>query len=103
MNKRNHFSVPEGYFEQLHNTIMEQIERKPSKTRPIFRLPAQLKYAAAISAIFIICGALYINSLYDRPLYTQAEEYSNEYIDDLLDSYPIDDYTFYTYLTSNDK
>lgn len=103
MNDKNHFKVPEGYFEQFHQSLMEQIERAPSKRRSIFSISHQWKYAAAIAAIFIMSSAIYLtrSSQQEQP-YVMNEEYSNDFIDELLDSYPIDDYTFYTYLTSNE-
>lgn len=103
MKKKNNFRVPQGYFEQFHDTMMEQIGNTPSKPRPIFSLGNQWKYAAAIALLFIGGGALYIKDTIDnKQMYAQSEEYSIEFIDEMLDNYPIDDYTFYTYLTSNE-
>ena len=103
MNNKNHFKVPEGYFEQFHQSMMEQIERTPSKRRSIFSIGHQWRYAAAIAAIFIMGGTIYsTGSSRQEQAYAMNEEYSSDFIDELLDSYPIDDYTFYTYLTSND-
>ncbi|MBR5893843.1 MAG: hypothetical protein IKZ37_09450 [Bacteroidaceae bacterium] len=103
MKKKNNFRVPQGYFEQFHDTMMEQIGNKPSKVHPIFGIHNQWKYAAAIALLFIGGGALYIKDTIDnKQMYAQSEEYSIEFIDEMLDNYPIDDYTFYTYLTSNE-
>ena len=103
MNNKNHFKVPEGYFEEFHHKLMEQIQPTPTKPHSIFSIPNQWKYAAAVAAIFIIFGVTLIKGYTSTELtYAQAEEYSSEYIDELLDSYPIDDYTFYTYITSNE-
>ena len=102
MNNKNHFLTPEGYFEEFHNKIMEQLQTTTGpKTHPLINIH-KLRYAAAIVVTFIIGGMIYINDINNNDeVYVQNDEISNEYIDELLDNYPIDDYTFYSYLTSN--
>lgn len=103
MKNKNNFKVPEGYFEQFHQSLMEQIEHTPLKRRNIFSISHQWRYAAATAAIFIMSGAIYLTRPSQKEqTYVMSEEYSSDFIDELLDSYPIDDYTFYTYLTSNE-
>lgn len=59
------------------------------------------QYAAAVVLMFIIGGTAYLSTI-SQNNDIAANEYSNEYIDDMLESYPIDDYTFYCYLTNNE-
>ena len=51
--------------------------------------------------LFAIGHTLY--TLNEKANHATAEEhYEGEYIDEMLNNYPIDDYTFYCYLTGND-
>ena len=57
--KRNPFKVPEGYFEQLTDQVMQSLpERRPSaKTiwmRPVF-------YAAASICALLVCAAVWLS------------------------------------------
>lgn len=105
---RNPFSVPEGYFEEFHDMLMQRIAQEQQHVRPtrirknFFHTIGQWNYAAAILCLFLIGGVVYMSNTPSDTSIATVDEYSNEYIDELLDNYPIDDYTFYSYLTSND-
>ncbi len=104
--RKTPFTLPEGYFDNLPERLFARIQSSsaPTKTRPIASPPLKRiwSYAASIVLLFATCGLLYYNDLssIEHP-YTYAEEYSNDYFDQLYETLSIDDYTLYTYLTSN--
>lgn len=109
--KNNPFSVPENYFKDFHRELMLRIStqqgneshKKPKEIRLITTFK-NWSYAAVITLIFIIGGTLYVSTATNNIASNNfVEEISNEYIDELLDNYPIDDYTFYCYLTNADS
>lgn len=89
------FNVPDGYFKELHDSIMQQLPRE--KRQPIIRSIfskkiVRLSYAAAITTLIVVGSALYYQS-------KLSNDYLNEeIIDDIYAYSPIDDYTFYCYL-----
>ena len=100
--KKEIFTVPEGYFEQLNRNIMDAtvngnttIQRRKS----IFGRVAG--YAAAVAVLFVLAINILApdNKANSENIAMSAEE---EYIDNILNSYTIDDYTFYCYLTNSD-
>lgn len=102
------FTVPEGYFTEFHDSLMKHIATKQSMAcsihnrHRIFSTIGQWNCAAAILCLFFMGGYVYMSNMPDDMNIATVDEFSNEYIDELLDNYPIDDYTFYSYLTSND-
>jgi hypothetical protein len=108
---KNPFITPEGYFANLNKKITEATcgnETLPKKkgTSIVFRM-RWISYAAAIVIIFsIITGVIHtqpINKNATAANSTVSDEIlDSEFIDNMLDSYPIDDYTFYCYLTNSD-
>ena len=106
--KKEIFTTPDGYFEQLQRDIVQatvessntgNATTQQSKRRPLYVMWGRIaSYAAAVAMVAIVAlttGRLTGNTIQD----TQANEDSNDFIEELLDSYPIDDYTFYCYLT----
>lgn len=100
------FTVPDGYFDRFHDRLMASLPESPlqKKEKRRLRLLGNLRrwsYAAAVIGAFLIGGTVFheSNTVASDVL---AEEYDSEYIEELLDNYPIDDYTFYSYLTSAD-
>lgn len=99
------FTVPDGYFESLDSNIMRQLPKKPAATQQKHRtvnLTGYLRYtsyAAAILLAFFIGSTLLKSS--DTTIANNEEYFTGEYIDEMLTSYPIDDYTFYCYVTGN--
>ncbi len=103
---KNRFTVPQGYFDNLHERIMTTIPRdkkQPSKRKKSVMLGriSGWSYAAAITLIFFIGGAIF-QANNNTQQATANNEYDNELIEEVLTNYPIDDYTFYCYLTNND-
>ena len=105
-NKRP-FTVPEGYFDNLEGNIMKMLPRTtaaPQKKARIVNLAGRLRhigYAATIAVIFSLGSYLFLRNNGSTETAATDEYYSNEYIDEVLNNYPIDDYTFYCYVTGN--
>ena len=106
--KKEPFNVPDGYFEQLNNRILDATANRCTKTPRrksivIGKFNRITGYAAAI-AILIGVTTSYLARHHKIGCDTAANEtlYADEYIDNILNSYPIDEYTFYCYLTDTD-
>ena len=110
--KKNIFTTPDGYFEQLQRDIaLATVESsntgnaapKQSKRRTLYLTWGRIAgYAAAVAMVAIV--ALNTGRFGNTIESIQANEDGNELIEELFDNYPIDDYTFYCYLTeSNNK
>lgn len=99
--KKEVFTVPEGYFEQLNRNILDATANcNPAVQRRRSHAFGRVAgYAAAVAILFVLA----INVL--TPKSTDSENIAvsadNEYIDNILNSYTIDDYTFYCYLTDS--
>ncbi|KAA6310992.1 hypothetical protein EZS27_037801 [termite gut metagenome] len=106
----NHFTVPDGYFENLTSQVMDKlsdVRREPVK----MKMPTKWDkikpwvYMAAmfIGAAFIIRIASWKNAPVDDDIsvitQVDAENISDEFIDEMLDMSMIDDYSLYVYLT----
>lgn len=104
--KRLPFTVPDGYFNTLPDKILARVQMsQATKIRPIATTPIRtaLRYAAAIVMLFMAGGYMYYNDISSLETnYAYNEGYSSDYFDDLYESLDIDDYTLYSYLTSND-
>lgn len=98
------FKVPANYFEELNDNIIKMLPEKPLKKRTDKTIWNRAYAYIGYAAIFIIIFALGTTFLTNKmPNETIAEEYfETEDIDDILNNYPIDDYTFYCCLTGND-
>ncbi|WP_321332757.1 hypothetical protein [uncultured Bacteroides sp.] len=107
----NHFTVPEGYFENLTSEVMNKL---PEKEKSVFveKEPTMWNkvkpwiYMAAmfIGAALIIRVASSDNnkSAKDEAVAAETEmtePASDEYIDTILDHSMLDDYSLYVYLT----
>lgn len=103
--KSNPFATPEGYFENLHQRVMEHVlqqqEQSPKKGVAIWRKQF-IGYAAAV--LIIVAGlSIYNNpSASDKQSYMAAYESEQEMIEEFIENYPIDEYILYSYLTSTD-
>ena len=102
--KETGFSVPEGYFEHLNREILDATVK--SRTGAVHRKRHTIGifsriagYAAAVAILFAIAGNFLTTDSKDN---ANTENAENEYIDNILNSYPIDEYTFYCYLTDSD-
>lgn len=101
------FTVPDNYFEQFNSNIINMLPKetaqKEKKRSPIAlpRIARHISYAAMLIIVFAI-GYTIHNTGDTAPNTTAEEHYEGEYIDEILNNYPIDDYTFYCYLTGNE-
>lgn len=104
---RNPFETPEGYFQNFHDNMMKNIHRandteaKPRKKDIRFAVFKQWSYAAIITIALLLGGITIYTSTKEAP-YNDIASTVDYSIDELIDNYPIDDYTFYCYLTNND-
>ena len=116
---RNPFTTPEGYFAKLNNDIAKATCSSPTgpMKRKVRDISARMRWTsyAAIIAIMLTIGAGIASLSVDK--HSTASEMSlrtseehgfeanmdNEFIDKMLESYPIDDYTFYCYLTDTEN
>lgn len=111
-NKKKVFTVPDGYFEQLNRNIMNATAGKgattPQHKRFVLGKFARIAgYAACIAILLGVATTLFApgKKTGNNVTIITANENSNsdnEYIDNIYDSYAIDDYTFYCYLTDID-
>ena len=103
--KRQPFETPQGYFDEVESNIMKMLPTQPvqsTKARTV-RLNATsrfIAYAASLVIMFAI-GATLLNST-DNSTAIADDAYASEYIDEILNSYPIDDYTFNCCLTGDE-
>ena len=113
--KKNSFTVPEGYFGQLNRDILDATSEKRTDTtvvRKRYRLGRFSRFAgiaAAITIVFVLAGNLFTNSGTTAAVANANstasavyDDIDNEMIDNLLSNYPIDEYTFYCYLTDTE-
>jgi len=107
----NHFTVPEGYFENLTSEVMNKL---PEKEKSAFTLKEPTKWDKVkpwlyMAAMFV--GAALIirvassggnKSIEDKTVTAETETtepVSDQYIDAVLDHSMMDDYSLYVYLT----
>lgn len=106
----NHFTVPDGYFENLTSQVMDKLSdvrresvkmKMPTKWDKI--KPWVYMAAMFIGAAFIIRIASWKNVPVDDDIsiitQVDVENISDEFIDEMLDMSMIDDYSLYVYLT----
>ena len=104
-NKRNNsFTTPDGYFEKLNQGIKEltcnQASVRKSKSIALPRVARIMSYAATIAIVAFVATYFIPTKHKNSPDYLAIEMLNDsEYIDNMLTIYPIDEYTFYSYLT----
>ena len=107
--KENPFRTPQGYFEQFHKQLMENLpEMEPKVQAPVHvSLFTHIKpwlYMAAmfVSTIFVVQGLMYVqgNRITDSALV--ADEIYTEEADHFMSSSLYNEYALYSYLTSNE-
>lgn len=118
--KKDPFATPEGYFAKLNSNILKATcgNSLPQEKRKKVSLVSRMRwvgYAAMIAIIATVAAGIISVPGTDRKKgispneFTagNTSEYDNsidgEYIDNMLESYPIDEYTFYCYLTDTDN
>ena len=103
--KRQPFETPKGYFDEVESNIIKMLPTSPvqsTKVRTVrFNATSRfIAYAASLVIMFAI-GATLLNST-DNSTAIADDAYASEYIDEILNSYTIDDYTFYCCLTGDE-
>lgn len=107
--KSDSFTTPEGYFEKLDRDILEATCRKSNQKTKKRLLPNIMSYAAMVALTFLVAAGV----MHDRKGRTativadatsvaslsEALE-DNEFVESMLTEYPIDEYTFYCYMTN---
>ena len=109
MGKRNPFTVPEGYFEQLTAQVMDQLpEKKPAKVAVMKRIRPWL-YAAACVCVGVFIAAIAFNRQTEdlqgqQQMANIGQEnvyYSDSYIDEAADYAMIDNQEIYSCLLAD--
>ena len=112
---RNPFTVPEGYFEQLAQQVMDRIpavtqELKPAPKKAIFRQLRPWLYAAACICVGVFTAGVLFNSQNDnskelQQMATLEQEninyYSDNYIDEEADYAMFDNQEIYACLLAD--
>ncbi|MBR2607352.1 MAG: hypothetical protein IKC70_05420 [Bacteroidaceae bacterium] len=101
----NPFTLPDNYFEEFHRNLMQQLPQKEIATQPrIKQLPTNKIRRWSYAAAIVLMLTMGITALYqhesNETTITEAE--NNEIIETIFDSYTIDDYNVYCYLTNSD-
>lgn len=101
MGRRNPFMVPDGYFDQLTQSVMEKLpEQQPQKVALVRRL-RPLLYAAACMCAVILSATIYINRPDEEPkLISSAAETTSmdTYLDEAADYAMVDNHDIYACL-----
>lgn len=101
---KNTLNIPEDYFETLHSKIVSKSCNSKTTATPKKKRVLGWKsigYAASIAIVVFIGGFIYnSNSGNSHEIVANEEFYDKDYIENMLNNYPIDDYTFYCYLTN---
>ena len=103
--KKSCFITPEGYFEELNRGIKEATCKSatpPSRKRSLTqRVASIMGYAAMIAIVATVAIGITRNRNSNMQITFNGLD-DSEYIDNMLTDYPIDEYTFYCYLTGNE-
>ena len=114
-NKKKVFSVPEGYFEQLNRDIIAATAKNSTiaprrKSFVLGKFARITGYAAAIALVCGVAATMFTPNKKADSTTVQTiaienidNDNDNEYIDNIFNSYNIDEYTFYCYLTETDS
>ena len=106
--KRNCFRTPEGYFDNMNSRIKEATCRSvaalPGKRGFKQRIVGIMSYAAMIAIVAVVATNIIFRHTSNESNTGMAFEDLNdsEFIDNMLTNYPIDEYTFYCYLTGSE-
>ncbi|MBR2235194.1 MAG: hypothetical protein IJ892_09085 [Prevotella sp.] len=112
---RNPFTVPEGYFEQLAQQVMDRIpattqELKPAPKKTVFKQLRPWLYAAACVCVGVFTAGVLFNSQNDNSkeleqMATLEQEninyYSDNYIDEEADYAMFDNQEIYACLLAD--
>lgn len=109
--KKNPFVVPDGYFENFAENLMEQLPENNSQELPEISMWQRIKPWVYMAAMF--CGLMFSVRVFvgspdgDAPAgvseVMESSEFPDEYIDPIVKQAMMDDYTLYQYLTNADS
>ena len=108
LGKKNPFTVPEGYFEQLTAQVMEKLpEKKPTKVAVMKRLRPWLYAAACVCGVVFVSAVIFSNRTegVQQPQQVAVTEqdntngyYSDSYIEEEANYAMIDNQDIYSFL-----
>ena len=100
---RSCFTTPDGYFEELNRGIKaatcKSMATRSKKRSLAQRVASIMAYAAMITIAVTVTIGITRNSNTGNIQATINVLDDSEYIENMLTNYPIDEYTFYCYLT----
>ena len=100
---QNPFTVPEGYFENFSKK--EYPPTAPATITTWQRIKPWVYMAAMFCGLMFTVRVVVGPPKQDTPIFTAAEteQFSDEYIETILDHSMLDDYALYQYLTDADS
>ena len=110
--KKTSFELPEGYFEQFHDRLMNNLpEPEAMRTAPAAPVSLMTRvrpwlYMAAlfVSTIFVVQGLMYVQETrFPSENTATAEELYTEEADHFMSSSLYNEYALYSYLTNENE
>lgn len=104
--KRNPFRVPEGYFEDFHAQLMQQISEQKPRAKSVWMRKPMYYAAACACALFISATAWLLTSKPDTnvsaptQLASQQDVHEEEF-DEAADYMMLDNHEIYALLSEN--
>ncbi|MBR4989420.1 MAG: hypothetical protein IKY85_05885 [Bacteroidaceae bacterium] len=103
--KHSSFTTPDGYFEKLNWEIKEatckHVATESRRRRLTPKYVSIMSYVATIAIIAVVATGIFLNTSNDSDsMFSMSDE--SDFIENMLTDYPIDEYTFYCYLTGNE-
>lgn len=108
--KKNPFTVPEGYFQDFSEKLMEQLPGKEVMSEPEIRMWDRIKPWVYMAAMFV--GLMFTVRAFvgEQPSSQSTDmeignytEIPDEYLDPIVNQTMMDDYELYQYLTEADN
>jgi hypothetical protein len=107
--KKNQFKVPEGYFENFTNNLMDKLPPKEIGPEPKITTWQRIKPWIYMTAMF--CGLmLSVKVIIEKPenenstlTEKSTDEFSDAELEIMIDNTMTDDYSLYTYITGADN
>lgn len=98
--RENPFHVPDGYFEQFTDRLMQQLPRQERKAKTVSLMPRLWRYAAAVVLIAGVGSVIYWNqSTQPTALANNYDTAQEEYYNEALDYIMVDNMEIAEYLT----
>ncbi|MDO5446479.1 MAG: hypothetical protein Q4F34_01710 [Prevotellaceae bacterium] len=92
--KENPFRVPEGYFEDFQQQMMEKIAATPKKARMVWLRPLLAAAACVCVAVFAL-SLIFSQKVEEQASVAQVEEVSDQYMNEAMDYAMIDNGDLY--------